>query len=452
MVGKLVAGGGSFEGHSCDSPVQVRIDGMGLPIIDDGVTVYERKDGPTSITRRAEVHFPITDGNTVWLDEIDAFRENGRMEQATIDMEAIDIDGNQTGNWERLLHGYVGAVGARGAANTGRLTIFGPFKLLSSIPAGVSWNERHVRPEDVMEWIVETFNEGQDIFDDVVLDLDEFPDRPIAVGYDDDGEDFLASIPNFTENRDTLADVVKTLIEKVNLHIWFEPKENGDLALRAGHQIDTAVDQFDLTEDGDVPVISNDALYEMRPFNGIKLRGQQNKRVDLTSDLTIRIPFTKGSYPEATATYGPLVERAGGEIIQNANSRANGERGLRREARSELKSQLDEISGGTMDTALAPFVHPYDTVIAKPACASVIDADVPALTYEVERAAHTVAPTPPDSGPNIPSTELAVSMHIDPSKIDVESTIKTTQPSREGKNKPPDTSPNDSLDWDFFTP
>jgi len=409
--------------HACDAPIQVEVDGTRIPIIDKGVTVHQRKGGPLSISRHADVTFPITDGNTDWIDKIDAFDENGSMDRVRVLMKELNARGEPTGDFMCPIDGYVSGVGARGASNSGRLRVLGPYKLLDSIPITTSLKAIS-NIEQLFSWFVKEFNAGQELFDVSLGELETGGQAVIEFG----GGLELAQ-PNidptfrkFTRNRDTLADVAETIIEESVFEIWFEPTDSG-IALRVSLSPD---ETLDATESGHLSLIQNEALYEMRPYNALELKGAEGQDIEVGGTTVSETTFTSivdGDYPVATATYPPLVERAGGELKQVSTSQRAGVQNLEEEAVSRLKKSLDDISGGTLSTALYPHLRPFHTIDAKPACATVIDTDTPTLTYEAERVTHIYAPDPGSvSGPNIPHTEVGVSMFIDPTKIKAEHT------------------------------
>lgn len=178
----------------------------------------------------------------------------------------------------------------------------------------------------------------------------------------------------------------------------------------------------------------------MRPLNAVKLKGSSGKRVEV-GDMGVNLPFGD-TYPEAVATYPSLVERYGGELTQIATSQLGDGLKLEREAKRQLKDALDGVSGGSMVTTLAPMIRPFDRVEATPACAGVT-ADVEPLIYEVQEATHSIVPR----DTNVPRTELSVSMAIDPSLIETESTVKDAQTG----GKPSDNDPFDEYKMGYGT-
>jgi len=444
------------RGHDCGSPVSFSVDGFGIPVIDDGVTVHEQKDGPMSINRRAEVTFPIESNEHSWVSEIDAFQEGGGIEIADVGMRPVDINGNPAGSRRTIIRGYISGVGSRGAANSGRVRILGPFKLLSSIPVETKFENDGISVNDVLSWFTDEFESGQNIFDSVTFSTEVVDDDIRTLPDFDDGGLFSESaygFPKLTENRDTLADATQLIIEKLGLSVWFEPDPDNDsgIILRANLKENMATENYDLTGDSDIPLISNDSIYEMQPFNAIELRGEKGVDINVGDSVDVTIPgstlYDNGSFPIATAVYEPLKERVGERITKVAQSKLNRVGPIENEAESRLKSMLDSVSGGTMDTALAPQVRPFDTVTAKPACATIVETDVPELKFEVQRTAHTLAPKNDEN--EIPQTELSVSMNVNPNNITTTSTRSDTQPSDGSDNEPPANSfgGNDGLFW-----
>jgi len=424
-------------GHECGAPISFKVDGIGIPVIDEGVTLHERKDGPLSITRRAEVNFPITDGANDWLSIITAYDDLGPIQQAEISMMPVDLDGQPIlADQEVVLRGHIGRVGSRGAANTGHATIMGPFDFLSEIPANNTFTDGTLT--NYLQWIVDEFESGQPVYDDVSLgNVEELEfSRPLLR---------LEQQKRFTSSRDTLVDVVKFVMKVSNRRIWFSPKDGGGIQLNA---VLSPGEKYNATDDdGDLFTIHNNALYELRPFNAIRLKGSENHVIDLGSFGTVNTHIRDSNYYEAEAWYPPLVERAGGKIFREGISEFAGANGVENDAYSRLKESLDITTGGTIDMALAPQVHPFDVIAAKPSCEGTINMEVPSLNYEVQRTAHTVAPRDPDAEPQIPHTEVAVGMEIDPARIQTTSTEKKTTPSVGGDSKPFPSDPSSGFNW-----
>lgn len=469
------------EGHVCDSPVSViihdasstsldlpseilgeQIDGknVGIPVFGDGVTVHERKDGPMSISRRAQIEFPLKAFGTEWFKYIEAFNAGGEMQRATVAMDVYQLPDSsisveEVPNSEReVITGYVGAVGADGT-NAGNITIFGPYNLLSSIPVGVRIDPGDGGLRSVMRWFAHRFEQGQNAFEDVGYDI---------VGIDNYVKPSLGDMGSktFSANRDTMEDVADWIQEEFSMRMWFEPDPDtsGGIIIRLEFlpeiretlfeyntfedidgEVDLAASQtYDATTDGDVDIIYNNALYEMKPYNTLILRGTElseppdPREIALDTGMVGASPRPTGRYPEAKAHFPELVERAGGEmpVVRDVDLSSQGE--MENAARKQLKNALDTVSGGTMDLLLSPMISPHDKIIAQPACAGVLDTELPKLTYEVQRTAHKVRPNSDDG--EVYQTEVSVSMAVPAQEIEVETTLKDTQPSAESDNEP----------------
>ncbi|MUW14643.1 hypothetical protein GJ633_08160 [Halorubrum sp. CBA1125] len=469
-----------YTGHTdCESPLGVVVhqpDGgaVRLPVVNDGLQFHERKVGPTAITRRAEVTIPIEGvGDSNWTRHVTAFTpteseplprvlpqafrgDDGdfpseqpapAIQTADVIGHPIDDSGETVGEPVVLFRGYVAAVGSREGTNRARFRIYDPMKFLTRIEAGMSFNRATV--QDVLRAIRDAYVDGQRVFTDVVIDTDgetigqRRAFEPILE--DPSLSDIeLFGVPDkgqyeyqFSTNRDTLADVVAWIQKIGNVRVWFQPSGDRGLALTAV-QDDAA--EYDLTPESNDPpfVIQNNALYEMRPLTSLRLKGNAGATIPL-GDWKVNTPFGD-TYPEATATYPPLVERFGGELTQTTTETVTDTDDAEQTAAKQLKEALDEVSGGSMTTTIAPMLRPFDRVVATPACAGVT-ANVDPLSYEIQEAVHSVVP----SDDNLPRTELSVSMSVDPDLIETESSVKDA---RTG-DSPTDNDPLEEFQWGY---
>lgn len=473
-------------GHECDGPVSViihdtdrdapnipvgvsggtadNVDSAGLPVFGDGVTVHERKDGPLSISRRAEVEIPLNAFGTDWFKYVNAFSQGGEMQRATVMMDiyrlpesSMSVEPVPEGEMKAIT-GYIGGVGSNGT-NTGNLTIFGPYNLLSSIPVGVQIDPGGGGLASVMEWFTHRYEQGQTVFDSVNYDI---------VGIDNITTPTPAGMgtKSFSANRDTMSDVVEWIQKEFSMRIWFEPDSEveGGVILKLEFLPDVVEDLFeydtfeeldggisaadfsaaktyDATEEGDIDIIYNNALYEMKPYNTLVLRGTETHEpadpedIALDTSMSAATPRPTGRYPEATARFPELIERSGGEMPVVRDVDMNSTEELANAAREQLKSELDTVSGGTMDLLLSPMISPHDKIIAQPACAGVLDTELPELKYEVQRVAHKVRPNSDDN--EVYQSEVSVSMAVPAQEIEVETTLKDIQPAEDSDNRPP---------------
>jgi hypothetical protein len=341
----------------------------------------------------------------------------------------------------KVFRGYIGSVGGGGGPNKGFVSIHDPCKFLNQIKAGVTFNQATVR--DILNYVVDEFVENQPYFDsiEIVGDTEKLDQPFIPITPKDtpnDGATFqrqkygINRPKEFKSNRDSLADVTQFVIDNANVRMWFEPSDTVDLQLKV---LTDPSQSFDATADSDdVQTIKNNVLYEIRPFNALTLKGVDAytiKGEGIEHNATL---FGDGTYPEATVTYPPLIERAGGRITRVERSNATTETALEAEGKSKLKQQLDEVSGGTITTALAPSIRPFDTIEATPTCSGINADSVPPITYEVQETAHVFGTDMDHS--DIPHTELSVSLNVDPSLIEVETTTKPIQTNKDSDNKP----------------
>ncbi|NLV06438.1 hypothetical protein GOC83_09890 [Haloarcula rubripromontorii] len=493
-------------GHDCDNAVRVVVrdspladEPIAVPVIDKGVTVHEQKEGPMSITRMADIHFPIegaleeinedldrdigswwevfhddseiytTEGsgspeNTSLIAETETVTPTEVMRYArTVDIQlgSLNVDGTFTDE-QTIFRGYISARGSgEETINTGHVELQDPSRFLSTIEAG----HHFLNPdfETILQYVIDEFVDGQPYFDTVSLE-GEALERPVVPQYSltRDNENHPTH-KKFNSNRDTLRDVIDWVITKGNVRLWFEPGDVTDLEL---HVERNPKRQFDATggyvdggsasserssdsesdavgEGDDSPIdpnlwtLKNNALYEMRPFNTLILRGVDGirKRLGGAFGPEVLVAHGDGTYPEARAFYPPLVERSGGRITATEPSNARTVGAVEREAKSMLKEMLDSVSGGTIHTALAPSVRPFDTVLATPTCNGRSAIDIDPIEYEVQRTAHTYN-VDADGELEVPHTELSVSLHVNPSKIEVNTATKKVQVNEDSADKP----------------
>ena len=232
----------------------------------------------------------------------------------------------------------------------------------------------------------------------------------------------------FSTNRDTLVDVLNLITDITATRVWFVPDGERGLKLRA--VVDDS-QQYDLTPSSNGPprVIGNNALYEMRPFNAVKLKGATKKLLNV-GPLTVDSPYSS-QYAEAVATYPPLVERYGGKLQQESTSQLVDSEQLEQEAAARLSESLADITGGSMTLTLSPMIRPYDSVEATPACSGVT-ASVSPLVYGVQEATHRIVP----SNNNLPQTEIQVSLSVEQRQIETTSTKKDTETGSEPTDEP----------------
>ncbi|MDB9233858.1 hypothetical protein [Halorubrum ezzemoulense] len=462
------------SGHTdCNAPLGLVVHGpqgsIRLPVVNDGLQLYERKMGPTAITRRAEATIPIEDSaGTVWTEYVSAFNpvgggpdrvggpttstgiptgETGKsgVQIADVIGQPLGENGQPVGEPSVLFRGYVGAVGSRDGVNRARLQVYDPMKFLGQVEAGVSFADAGVK--EVLEYVASEYTAAQNVFSEVSVSTDAGTQSLRETTLRTSSVEELKRLNEsrrmenteitFSTNRDTLVDVLEWVQETANVRVWFVPSDGLGITLTA---VEDSSQRYDLTPSSNqIPfVISNNSLYELSPINGVKIKGATGKRVE-NPIRSFNIPFGN-TYVEAVATYPPLVERFGGELLKTTTSKKTDGDALANEAAKKLKEAVDAETDGEMVTTLAPQLRPYDRVESTPACAGVTT-DVPPLRYEIQEAVHSVVP----SDNNLPRTEINVSMSIRPDEIETETVPKDAR----GGGEPSASDPTDEYEWGY---
>jgi hypothetical protein len=263
---------------------------------------------------------------------------------------------------------------------------------------------REASVTDVLEYVRDEFVAAQPLWDEV----------PIVVRGEDGGSDdavgefdtvsyalrrlssqsfgsitSLRSPKTFRANRDTLGDVMGWLSRTTDVTCYFQTREDGTLSLVA--DASPTADSFQaMNLGGNVTVRNNNALYEISPRNALIYKGRSKSSLASVGDFELTMPSDK--YPSIEVYHEPSVQRASGQkfygrIVEGeAINLAEAEQ----EAKQTLKERMDGSSGGRIECAISPFVRPYATLDATPACNGELESEVPAYTYEIEEVTHTV--------------------------------------------------------------
>lgn len=239
----------------------------------------------------------------------------------------------------------------------------------------------------------------------------------------------------FEPNHDTLSDVYNWLGGKIDGNLHFEPKPNSveliadvrtsrrvfaqhevirhyDEAETPGEQLfqgtfleDIFGEDFEIpyTWHENVTVIKNDALFEMKPINTLKLRGATSKSLmvenaegELEQIQTGGGIHTGGfdavskAFPAITVQVPSLLEAAEGvelspEIIESDIGQLDE---AENEARKKMAEKLEEASEGEIILAGAPTIMPYDRVDAFEVCNDDVQYEQIPVSYEVESVKH----------------------------------------------------------------
>lgn len=463
----------TLPSHDCNGPVRLLVEGprgktIGIPVIDDGLTVHYRKDGPLDVSTRVEVDIPLEGLGEEWYQYIDAFSEEGGFQEAAVGLKKGKLDGDFEDGYYNVARGYIGGVGGAGD-NVGHLTIFGPYKFLNQLAAAHTF-DKGAPVLSAVEWLINELNSRQNLIDNITLSNRTFFDAEAAEqdfsGARGEGIELPTEGPElkksetFTSNRHTLADVASFIQNNTDIRLFFQPTPDGGVSLVVSQSPGTLYDatstdtipELALESIGaDIPeltLIENNALYEMNPINTVRAKGKNTTLVSVdgvNSESGSAQPGPGGAtgsggsgelgFAVVEAYYPPLVDRAGGRIATTIESKNKVLSIVEKEARNILKTKLDNVSGGTMTMPITPSIFPFDRVLARPSCASVVSTDLPMLSYEVQRVAHNIMPSGGDQN-NLSHTEIAVSMAVIPDLIKVDSKVKSATPAAGAENEP----------------
>lgn len=178
-----------------------------------------------------------------------------------------------------------------------------------------------------------------------------------------------------------------------------------------------------------VDVLNNNALYDIKPFNTLKLAGESTtfrQRYGGYEGTAAGANYSQSGSPGAytekfpwvKVTYPPLVERAGGyeysaPLVESDKIYLDQ---AVEKAKKEFARHLEEESEGSIEIRGEPYILPYDHIRTIPHCNDTFpNADIKPITYEVNSVTHRRA-----AGERY-KTELGVSLTFDESLLEVES-------------------------------
>lgn len=393
---------------NCDS--RVYVNRGRIPVVS--ADVHIRKEGGLDVTRYAEVEFPAIYQNEKYTDLFRAINPDDQRRFDTIYIELKDSNGNFT----PAFRGFVTGVGATDQAPIWQCRARGPADLLTSVTAGKQFTR--TTGLGVVEYITEQLDAKSQFnvsvpdgeADDPLENIEIFEDQQTLADFIFPNNDSIPDLSpkTFQKNRHTLKDVVDWLRSKTNIRLWFEPTTDGVVLLPLNSPTNTTHKAHYL--DGDLNIISNNALSELAPINTIEVRGSaSNSIVDLGF---FELNADSDKFIIAKARHKKLYQRAGDTELQAdtfIKSDGNTKSEVQNDARSSLKDAIDEATAGDMTTMLAGGVTPFDTIEARPTCRSEAEKTVP-ITYEINRIHHMVSP---DDDDGISKTRLNVGIHTD---------------------------------------
>lgn len=408
----------------CKTDSRVYVNGQRLP--SAGLDLYMRKEGPIDVARYVEGEFASPFHGTSYTD----FFQSADGNQRAFDVLRVELKDYATDDYYTAFHGVVTGLGntAGGPSKLWKYRAQGPAFFLSKVPASKTF--RGARAKDVLQYVADELQERLPYAVEVALP-DDNPDT--GTGEIDTRSSFnfpilgalakytgLLSTPKaFKANTHQLADVLDWLGDKVGMKIWLEPTQSG-VALVATDQPTMRSHEAHYL-DGDVYVVNNDALIELRPANTLVVKGAaKGSKGPLNPFGLFSDPDT---YVKAKARHRTLYERAGEtelhadtESLTDAQSSAE----VKNEAKSRLKSEIGGATTGDMQTLLAANVRPFDTIEAQPTCDENVSIDASPITYEVDRVHHEVRA-------GVSTTTLNVGVHAALDEVEIVDTwVKDT--------------------------
>lgn len=404
---------------TCTTDSRVFVNGTRIPAGD--VDIHERKEGPLDINRYAEFEFASPFRGEDYLGVFGATQPS---EQERYDTVYIDLYSEALERYVPTFRGLVTGLG-NSASNVsqhwhGRAQSVE--MLLSNVPASFTYEEASV--EKVLQDVVGELQTKVPIdlsvegSEDLVAEESRLGDialspliivpRVIATVADL----VLATPKTFKANKHTLADVLSWLSDKVQSRFWFQPTEDGVTLVGTDEPTQQSHQAHYLG--GSVGVIENNALSELRPVNTLILNSKAANSLASVSSFELNAP--SDTFTQVKARHRPLYERAGevelhGDTYVSSDSESKEE--AVKEARSLLKRQIDQTTGGSMDCYLAANVAPFDTITARPTCREQPLPSMEPLTYEVSRVHHKVRAS------ETSKTELNVGVHAAMDDIEI---------------------------------
>lgn len=400
------------------TPTKVYVNGTQVP--PSTVDVHLRKGGSLAINRYAEVDFASPWNDTDYLSLFNSLSDN-QTEQDTL---RIDVRNQDAETYSTVFHGVVTGVGDSDSSNRKihHCRAQGPEHYLDKIPASKKYNSG-VQIQDILQYATSKLSEnfplsvsvagvsGGDTENTIgVVDLPGFVISLVGV-FEDVSQ--LTTPKTFTRNKHTLTDVLDWATDKVGGRIWFQPTKDGtEMVFTRSPTSESREHQAHSLNDGNLRVINNNALKEIKPINQITLNGRASKTFAEIGSYEINSP--SDTFTKVTARHTELYQRNGGKPLSDTIKKSDSEskQEVEQEAKSILKKRVDEATGGTMSVVMVDsLVEPFDTIEARPTVGKQ-SAPVEPITYEISRAHYKCRP----NEPVVPHIELNCGVHTDMSE------------------------------------
>jgi hypothetical protein len=458
-----------------DSEVRVDVNSGGgwarIPVTE--VELTESKNGPADVNRTAEVKFPSEWQDTSVIDEVQSYKETSEYDLARVFF-------NTSGAWHIKHYGYVGSVGPAPQNGVSRMMVYDPADLMRSIQVTTTFDDPSI--STVLNFIVNDSEYGiknRTVFDNVgvrVLGPNKFDAEEGAEGFFEDllsglvgnlfgatagallggsaaqlddvtqtlveklevTEDVAEGLAdafgmghvNYQKNRHNLTDVMDWVLESAGGKWEFKPLPNGTTLVFdvAGPNQELFRGKFaGIEAGGNVRVLENDALYNIKPFNKLIYYGKAADSIEgilnTPGVLLGQPPPNTDEFPVVSVTNTALLQRAGGyeyapEVIEGDKSRLEN---AERAATKQFRELYEGASQGTIVTKGKVQMNPYDFIDAIPVCNGTYpNANAEPLGYEIMDCRHHKK-----AGERY-KTHCSVTLQFRPTDLEIDSEMKTT--------------------------
>lgn len=350
---------------------RARIADQRIPIIDDGLVIEMRKDGPLSITRHADVYFPAE-----WVGDT-SYIEGINEDYYTQGVIEIHDPTSSNDTYRTVLRGHVTSMGTTGR-NTAHARIADPAMFFNAIGITETFDATDT-VASVLDAIQSKMILASPIYNQIQIDIRA--DGSTTVIPESSEVSMSKNVKRFVRNRDTLMDVLNWVQERTAFVFFIEPTGDGKVRLVVD---DDPYREYKIGGPDSIPVYANNALASLNPVNTVTVVGS-SKFSQSIGNFDLNLPLGGKDFPAAIATATKLKERADGRrrsvrVERDVRTKASAENA----AKIELKKKLDSPSGGLIAIAYLPQLRPYDKVRVN----ALGQPDKPRFIYEVERLRH----------------------------------------------------------------
>lgn len=472
--------------RDCTPPAKVFLDGQRVPIINDGVVLEWRKDGPLSMQFTADVYVPQegpqgNDWTPVYNDTV-------------FNVVDIQVRDYATNTYPRVARGVLtGVGGGQATRNELRLRVVDPALILNKlpIPKGVQFS-KSTTLQTALTKVGDAFAQQNPTFDDVTLGrpqslsvdaqsndnldpqsdagseadfvyqnivnttLDVLPGistNPSEGDSPDESADEVTLNKNFDVYTDTLADVLSYITDIQGLYTYFNSNigDRGQprtaLVVSSGEPNEATFTTRD--NDGGLILLENNMLAEINPINTLKVYGgKQTVPADFEGEDTqtggvaetaassglVQVYDTAEEWfsPEAnertvqrplvTVEHEPTKEIAGQRVVDQTELKEENELAT---LENQAKNELKQRLDGAGFGNAKTLLAPYVrpyNVLNLP-----YNCGEPYFEYEVERLTHHAGPTVQGEEGTHAKTEFQCSLATRKSEMNVvTSEIKAT--------------------------